>query len=48
MGSSISKAIEEQQEQGDLESVRQLHTLDEIFDAKVEADADKIHDGGRT
>ena len=42
MGSSISKAIEEQQEQGDLESVRQLHTLEEILDAKVEADAGKL------
>ena len=42
MGSSISKAIEEQQEQGDLESVRQLQTLEQILDAKVEADAGKI------
>ena len=42
MESSISKAIKEQQEQGDLESVRQLHTLEQILDAKVDADAGKI------
>lgn len=42
MGGSISKAIKEQQEQNDEESVRQLQTLEQLLDAKVEAAADKI------
>lgn len=42
MGGSISKAKKEQREQNDEESVRQLQTLEQLLDAKVEAAAEKI------